>query len=68
MGQQSWSFTDYFGTEHNFGIYHGEESGHLVCYLDNSIMHMKKIKPKALNSTYTKIEKLKNFLLGRKEP
>ena len=40
MGQQSWSFTDYFGTEHNFGIYHGEESGHLVCYLDNSIMHI----------------------------
>ncbi|MBK7226671.1 MAG: hypothetical protein WAS56_14575 [Saprospiraceae bacterium] len=40
MAQQVWNFKDQFGVDHSFGIYHGEESGHFISYLDNQIMHI----------------------------
>ena len=38
MAQQFWTFYDQYSVEHTFGIYHGEESGHLVVYLDDRVM------------------------------
>ena len=38
MGQQVWTFRDQMGMDHSFGVYHGEESGHVLCYLDNQIL------------------------------
>lgn len=38
MAQQTWDFKDQFGIDHQFGIYHGEDSGHFVGYLDQNIM------------------------------
>ncbi len=38
MAQQFWTFHDQTGTEHSFGIFHGEESGHFVAYLDDRVM------------------------------
>ncbi len=38
MTQQFWHFHDRAGTEHTFGIYHGDESGHFVAYLDDRVM------------------------------
>jgi hypothetical protein len=38
MAQQVWTFYDRSGTLHTFGIYHGEDSGHVMAYLDNAIM------------------------------
>jgi hypothetical protein len=38
MAQQFWTFHDQRGTEHCFGIYHGESSGHFVAYLDEKVM------------------------------
>ena len=34
MAQQVWNFKDQFGVDHSFGIYHGEESGHFISYLE----------------------------------
>jgi hypothetical protein len=38
MAQQFWTFHDQSSVEHTFGIYHGEDSGHLVAYLDDRVM------------------------------
>ncbi len=38
MAQQFWTFHDQSGTEHTFGIFHGEDSGHFVAYLDDRVM------------------------------
>lgn len=38
MAQQVWTFYDRAGTFHTFGIYHNEDSGHFLAYLDNKIM------------------------------
>lgn len=38
MGQQTWNILDITGEEYTLGIYHGEESGHVVVYLNNTIM------------------------------
>jgi len=38
MGQQTWNILDITGEEYTLGIYHGEESGHVVVYLNNNIM------------------------------
>jgi hypothetical protein len=38
MAQQFWHFNDQAGFQHTFGIYHGEESGHFVAYLDDRVM------------------------------
>jgi len=38
MTQQFWTFHDQTGTEHTFGIYHNESSGHFVAYLDDRVM------------------------------
>ncbi|MDQ3140973.1 MAG: hypothetical protein M3Q56_01875 [Bacteroidota bacterium] len=40
MSQQIWTFNDQFGIPHSFGIHHGEDSGHLVAYLDDQIIIM----------------------------
>lgn len=38
MAQQVWNMTDISGEEYTLGLYHGEESGNLMVYLNNSIM------------------------------
>ena len=38
MAQQFWTFHDQASVEHTFGIYHGEDSGHFVAYLDDKVM------------------------------
>lgn len=38
MAQQFWHFFDQTGVEHTFGIYHSEDSGHFVAYLDDRVM------------------------------
>ena len=38
MGQQIWNIMDITGEEYVLGIYHGEDSGHVVVYLNNNII------------------------------
>ncbi|MBK6545486.1 MAG: hypothetical protein IPO78_03180 [Saprospiraceae bacterium] len=38
MTQQVWTFYDQGGMDHVFGMYHGEQSGHFVAYLDQKIL------------------------------
>ena len=32
MGQQVWTFNDITGTNYTIGLYHGEDSGHVIIY------------------------------------
>jgi TRAP-type mannitol/chloroaromatic compound transport system permease small subunit len=38
LAQQIWNMTDISGDEYSLGLYHGEESGHLMVYLNESIL------------------------------
>ncbi len=38
MAQQIWHMKDVTGAEYTLGLYHGEESGNLMVYLNNAIM------------------------------
>lgn len=38
MAQQVWYMKDITGDEYTLGLYHGEESGNLMVYLNNAIM------------------------------
>ena len=38
MAQQVWHMKDISGVEYTLGLYHGEESGNLMVYLNNAIM------------------------------
>ncbi len=38
MGQQVWTFNDITGTNYTIGLYHGEDSGHVIIYQNNNIL------------------------------
>ncbi len=38
MAQQVWTFYDKSGALNTFGMHHGEESGHVLAYLNNEIL------------------------------
>lgn len=38
LAQQVWNMTDISGEEYSLGLYHGEETGHLMVYLNESIL------------------------------
>ena len=37
MAQAGWTYTDLFGRKFYIGLYHGDESGHVVLYVNNKI-------------------------------
>ncbi len=37
MGQQRWKYVDVFGKIFYIGLFHGDESGHLMIYINNRI-------------------------------
>ena len=38
LGQLRWTYLDDFGGKYNVGIYHGENSGHVMLYVNSSIV------------------------------
>jgi hypothetical protein len=38
MSQANWTYYNKLGQVHKIGLYHGDESGHLVLYCNNSIV------------------------------
>ena len=38
MAQQSWLYADDGGTHYNIGLYHGDESGHVIVYCNGAIV------------------------------
>ena len=38
MGQLRWTYLDDFGGKYNVGLYHGERSGHVMLYVNSSIV------------------------------
>jgi len=38
LGQLRWTYLDDFGGQYNVGLYHGENSGHVMLYVNSSIV------------------------------
>ncbi|NNF33282.1 MAG: hypothetical protein HKN68_04195 [Saprospiraceae bacterium] len=38
VGQLRWTYLDDFGGKYNVGLYHGENSGHVMLYVNSSIV------------------------------
>ncbi len=38
MGQLRWTYLDDFGHKYNVGIYHGENTGHVMLYVNSNIV------------------------------
>ena len=38
MGQTNWTYCNKFGQIHKIGLYHGDDSGHVVLYCNNQIL------------------------------
>lgn len=38
MAQQNWSYIDNRGQQYKIGLYHGDDSGHVIVYCDENIV------------------------------